>query len=282
MEIIMRKIKIVTDSSSDVLKIGYEHFASAPLKIITSEREFTDDASVDVDGMVSYLSSYKGKSQTSCPNTNDWLAAFGDADDVFCITITSGLSGSYNSACIAKRTYEENSDKRVFVIDSLSTGPEMWLIIEKLEDYISEGLAFEEICQKITDYQKTTGLLFILKSVRNLANNGRVSSILAKIIGIAGICIVGRASDVGTLETTSKCRGEARAVETVFADLEKRGFCGGKVSIGHCQNEAAANSLKSLIAKKYANSMIEIHPLRALCSFYAEKGGLVVGFEKTN
>ena len=280
MEIIMRKIKIVTDSSSDVLKIGYEHFASAPLKIITSEREFTDDASVDVDGMVSYLSSYKGKSQTSCPNTNDWLAAFGDADDVFCITITSGLSGSYNSACIAKRTYEENSDKRVFVIDSLSTGPEMWLIIERLEEYISEGLAFEEICQKITDYQKTTGLLFILKSVRNLANNGRVSSILAKIIGIAGICIVGRASDVGTLETSSKCRGEARAVETVFADLEKRGFCGGKVSIGHCQNEKAAERMKEMIEEKFGSLKVEIHSLRGLCSFYAEKGGLLIGFEK--
>ena len=280
MEIIMRKIKIVTDSSSDVLSVGYEHFASAPLKIITSEREFTDNAELDVSEMVSYLSSYKGKSQTSCPNTNDWLTAFGDADDVFCITITSGLSGSYNSACVAKRIYEENPDKRVFVIDSLSTGPEMYLIIEKLREYIASGLAFEEICEKISEYQKNTGLFFVLKSVRNLANNGRVSSILAKIIGIAGICIVGKASDVGTLETIHKCRGEAKAIETVFAELEKSGLKDGKVSIGHCQNETAANNLKSLIEKKYKNARVEIHSLRALCSFYAERGGLLVGFEK--
>ena len=276
----MRKIKIVADSSSDVLSLKYASFASAPLKIITNEREYADDEHLDVDEMVESLEKYKGKSGTSCPNTSEWLAAFGDADDVFCVTITSGLSGSYNAACIAKKAYEETPGKRVFVIDSLSTGPEMRLIIEKLEEYIKANLKFEEICEKIIDYQKHTGLFFMLKSVKNLANNGRVSAIAAKIISIAGICIVGRASDVGTLETSHKCRGEARALETLATELRKFGLCEGKVRIGHCQNESAATKLKAIIEEKFNQVKIEIHKLRGLCSFYAERGGLIVGFEK--
>ena len=146
----MRKTKIVADSSADVLSLAKIGFAAAPLKIITSEREFVDDSALDVENMVNWFGSYKGKSKTSCPNPADWLEAFGDAEEVFCITITSGLSGSYNAACIAKQMYEEADDgKRAGVIDSLSAGPELMLLIEKLEEYIEMGLTYEEICVKI-------------------------------------------------------------------------------------------------------------------------------------
>ena len=143
----MRNVKIVADSSANLLNLKNTPFAAAPLKIIANDREFVDDAALDVDGMVKWFDSYKGKSKTSCPNPSDWLEAFGDADEVYCVTITSGLSGSYNAACIAKQMYEEkNSSKRVCVIDSLSAGPELVLIVEKLEEYIRQELSYEEIC----------------------------------------------------------------------------------------------------------------------------------------
>lgn len=276
----MRKIKIVADTSCDLFGIKGAELACAPMKIITAQREFIDDEALDVGDMVDFLYTYKGKSKSSCPNPNDWIDAFGDADEVFCITITSGLSGSYNSACAAKKLYEAGGDKKVFVIDSLSTGPEMALIIEKLEECIQKDIPYQQICKLICEYQKKTGLLFMLKSLKNLANNGRVSPIVANIIGIAGICIVGKASEVGTLETMHKCRGEKSSLETLAADLEKEGYASGKVSIGHCKNEAAALQLKELILKKHPSAEIEIHPLRGLCSFYAERGGVLVGFEK--
>ena len=94
----MRKTKIVADSSCDLFGLKNVEFACAPMKIITDEAEFIDDNELDVDKFASFMYEYKGKSKSSCPNTNDWLEAFGDADDVFCVTITSGLSGSYNSA----------------------------------------------------------------------------------------------------------------------------------------------------------------------------------------
>ncbi|MBQ8311526.1 MAG: DegV family protein [Clostridia bacterium] len=277
----MRTVKIVSDSSSDLLCLESVDFAYAPMKLITAEREFIDDETLDVDETVGFFDKYKGKSKSSCPNPNDWIEAFGDADDVFCVTITSGLSGSYNSACAAKQIYEsEHEGRRVFVLDSLSAGPEITLVIRKLEEYIGRGMEYENICDHITKYLKNTGLVFILKSLKNFSNNGRVSPIVAKIVGIAGICIVGKASDEGTLDPTHKCRGEERSLETLITDLERLGLQSGKVSIGHCQNERGALRLKEMIEAKFSKVQVELHKLRGLCSFYAEKGGMLVGFEK--
>ena len=279
----MRNIKIVADSSCDLFEVGggSTPFETAPMKICTAEREFVDDASLDIGAMVEYLYNCKEKSRSSCPNTTDWLSAFGDADEVFCVTITSGLSGSYNSACAAKKIYEESHPgARVFVIDSLSAGCEVTLIIEKLDACISAGMTYEEICAAATEYLGHTGLLFMLKSLKTFANNGRVSPLTAKLVGIAGICIVGRASDVGTLEPMHKCRGESHSLRTIVRELADQGYCGGKVSIGHCENAEGAKFLSEKIAEVYPDALIEIHPFRGLCSFYAERGGILVGFEK--
>lgn len=277
----MRNMKIVADSSCDLFTLKHAEFACAPLKIITDEKSFVDDTSLDVDSMVDYLYQYKGKSKSSCPNTTDWLDAFGDADDIFCVTITSGLSGSYNSACAAKQIYEsEHEGRRVHVFDTLSAGPEIALIIEKIEECMEQGMSYEDICANVTEYMKHTGLIFMLKSLKTFANNGRVSPIVAKLVGIAGICIVGKASNEGTLEPVHKCRGERRSLETLVETLEAEGFRSGKISIGHCQNQEAAEHLKELILAKFQNAQIGIHTFRGLCSFYAEKGGVLIGFEK--
>ena len=277
----MRKIKIVADSSANVYERTAVPFASAALKIITSQREYVDDVNLDVASMVADFDSYKGKSKTSCPNPQDWLDAFGDAQEIFCITITSGLSGSYNAAFAAKQMYEaDHADAKVFVIDSLSAGPELLLIIEKLEAMIAQDLPFEEICDKIKEYQKSLGTDFMLQSLKNLAANGRVSPAVAKIATLLGIRIVGRASDEGTLEPTDKCRGQAKALSTVVKNMEAWGLKTGKVIIDHCFNLQAAQELQQLIREKLPQVTVQIGTCGGLCSFYAEKGGLMIGFEK--
>lgn len=274
------KIKIVTDSSSDIISLSDIDFASAPLKIITTQKEYIDNAELDVKKMTLDLRNYNGKSSTSCPNMHDWLRAFGDAEEIFCVTITSHLSGSYNSACLAKQIYESNgSGKRVFVIDSLSAGPEITLIVEKIREYIECGTSYEDICEKITEYIKHTALIFMLKSLKTFANNGRVSPLVARLVGIAGICIVGKASDGGTLEPRHKCRGERRSLDALIGELASHGYRSGKISVGHCRNIGAAIEFKNMILQKYPHARVEIHALRGLCSFYAENGGLLIGFE---
>ena len=277
----MKTIKIVADSSANVLTLDRTPFAAAPLKVITDAREFVDDAALNVDTMVAWFDSYKGKSKTSCPNPTDWLEAFSDADEVYCVTITSGLSGSHNAACIAKQMYEsENPGKRVCVIDSLSAGPELVLLIEKLEHYIGQGLSFDDICRRIAAYKQQTGLAFMLESLKNFAANGRVSPAVAKIAGVLGIRIVGKASDKGTLEPTNKCRGEEKSLNAIMSHLKNNGLSKGKVRIAHCMNETAAEKLRKMILSQMPQADVRIHRCRGLCSYYAEKGGLLVGFEK--
>lgn len=277
----MRNIKIVTDSSANIRTSERCDLAVAPLKIVSTEREFVDDERLSVADMIDYFDHYKGTSKTSCPNPIDWLHAFGDADDIVCLTITSGLSGSYNAANIAKQMYEaDHPDRHVYVIDSLSAGPELQLMIEKLEEWIVQGSTYEDICETVPFYQAKTGLVFMLESLKNFAVNGRISPTIAKITGLLGIRIVGKASDVGTLEPLHKCRGEAHSLTAIVNHLKQNGLSKGKVRIAHCQNEAAADRLKERILAAFPQVDVGITTCQGLCSYYAEKGGLLVGFEK--
>lgn len=277
----MKQMKIVADSSANLQALLQTAFASAPMKIITAEREFVDDAHLNVEEMVDFFNHYKGRSKTSCPNPGDWLEAFGDADEIFCVTITSGLSGSYNAACAAKQMYEaENSGKRVFVIDSLSAGPELELIVEKLQELMAEGYTYEDICRRIGQYTQKTGLFFALASLKNFAANGRVPMAVAKIAGVLGIRVVGKASDQGTLQPMDKCRGEEKSLQKLLEHLESDGFRQGKVRIAHCQNASAAEKLMEMIQQAFPEADVRVTKCLGLCSYYAEKGGLLMGYEK--
>ena len=275
----MMDARIVVDSSANMA--GEPAVYSVPLKIITDTKEYIDDVNLNTAAMVWDLKTYTGKSSTACPSPQDWLEAFGDAPYVFCIAITSNLSGSCNAANIAKADYQQTfPDRKVYVVDSLSTGGEMELIAEKIQELMEAGHSFEEICENIKDYQQHTGLMFMLESMQNLANNGRVNKIVAKAAGILGIRAVGRASDVGTLEPLEKCRGEKKAIAALADHMVSRGYEGGKMRISHCLNLAAAETLKANILAAYPDADVQIRPTGGLCSFYAEKGGMIIGFEK--
>lgn len=272
--------KIVSDSSSDLLTIADIPFENVPLTIKTSEKEYIDNEKLDITAMLDDLAKYSGKSGSACPNFSDWKNAYGDAENVFAITITSGLSGSYNSACVAANEWKEEKEGRnIHIIDSLSTGPECALIIEKLRDLILEGLDFQGIVDKIKEYQKHTHLAFSLERIRNLANNGRVNPAIAKIIGILGIRLVGKASNKGELEMTDKTRGSERAIGDIVKNMLKNGYEGGKARIHHCDNQKCAQLLKTKLLEKFPSAPIEISINRGLCSFYAERGGVMIGYE---
>lgn len=274
------KCKIVTDSSSNLLSLEGIDFECVPLKIVTDKKEYADTSDLDVRAMAEEMLVYKGRSGTSCPNVSEWYEAFGDADMIFGVPITSNLSGSYAAAMQAKQDYEEeHPNAKVYIVDSLSAGPELVLMIERLKSQISIGKTFEEIKYDIQEYMKRTHLVFSLESLKNLANNGRVSHTVAKIAGILGIRLVGRASEHGTLEPLHKCRGEKNALIEILKEMKLNGFSGGKVRIAHCFNLEAAEKIANSIRSEYPECDIAVTQCTGLCCFYAEKGGLLVGYE---
>ena len=274
------KFKIVSDSSSNIREFADVPFESVPLKIITEEKEYVDDATLDVPAMVEDLRTVKGKTGTSCPNVSEYLDAFEGAENVFAVTITSNLSGSCAAAIQAAAEYEETHEgAHVHVVDSLSTGCEMRLLIEHMRDHILADESFEQVRASVQLYQKHTHLLFSLQSLANLARNGRVSPAVAKIAGVLGIRILGMASDEGTLQPLHKCRGEKKMLETMVEEMLGRGYQGGKVRISHCLNLESAQDLKDRLLAKFPTADISIEPSTGLCSFYAERGSIMVGFE---
>lgn len=273
------KMKIVSDSSASMITAADGSFVSVPLTLRTDEREFVDNADLDIKNMTDYLASYSGKSGSACPSSQDWVDAFGDAEEIYAIAITSNLSGSFNALRIAKEQYEEEyPNRKVCIIDSLSAGPELKLIIEKIQELKAEGKTFEEVSEIIAEYQNHTHLIFCLKSLRNLANNGRVSSAVAAIAGVLNIHVVGIANE-GVLDQREKARGAKKALIAIDKLMKEFNYNGGKVIIDHCFNETDALAVKNHILATYPNAEVRIEETRGLCSFYAEVGGLMVGFE---
>ena len=274
------KRKIVADSSCDMWELNGVDFAVAPMTISTDNKHYVDNQELDVHLMSEELAKYKGVSHTACPSVGSWLDCYEGYDEVFVVTLTGAMSGTYNSAMTAKGIYEEeNENVKVHVFDSLSTGPEMRLLIEKLKEMIDEDLPFEEIVEKGQDYLNHTRLFFALKSLHNFAMNGRVSKTVASAIGVLNISIFATASEEGTIQQISKCRGEKKVVKSMIEHLENAGYHGGKVRISHADNLKLAHNVRDNILELYPNADIIVYPMGGLCTYYAEKGGLLVGCE---
>lgn len=274
------KRKIVADSSCDIWELNGIDFAVAPITISTDNKHYVDNQELDVHLMSEELAKYKGVSHTACPSVGSWLDCYEGFDEIFVITLTGAMSGTYNSAMTAKGIYEEeNENVKVHVFDSLSTGPEMRLLIEKLKEMIEEDLTFEEIVEKGQDYLNHTRLFFALKSLHNFAMNGRVSKTVASAIGVLNISIFATASEEGTIQQISKCRGEKKVVKSMIEHLEDAGYHGGKVRISHADNLKLAHNVRDKILELYPNADIIVYPMGGLCTYYAEIGGLLVGCE---
>ena len=272
--------KIVVDSPPSLYTLQGVDFECVPLKIITDDAEYLDNGTMDAVGMAQTLRTYKGKTSTSCPNVSDWLAAYEGADEVYAITITGTLSGSYNAAQLAAEEYQqENPGKRVFVLDSLSTGPEQRLLAEHLRDLLAEGREFDEVCEEMLRYHKHTHLLFSLESLANLARNGRVKPAVAAVARMLGIRVIGQASEAGELDVLCKTRGEHGALERIVLELKEHGYTNGRLHISHCGNPAAAERLKHMVQAVFDGAKVDISECGGLCSYYAELGGLLVGYE---
>ena len=275
------KYRIVSDSSSNLLTFpGDIDYKTVPLKILVDGVEYVDEIGLDTAELVAKIKTSQTATSTSCPNTFEWLNAFEGADAIFAITISSQLSGSYSAACAARDDYmASHPEAKVYVIDSLSTGGEMILLIEKLAELMKEERSFEEIKQIIEDYHSRIHLLFGLLSLRNLAKNGRVSPTIAKIAGLLGIHFLGRASDKGTIEEVGIYRGQKKLVKGTVAQMIKEGYQGGEVWISHCLNPEIGVSLKEAIQKEFPNAVVNINQCTGLCSYYAEEGGMILGYE---
>lgn len=279
------KYGIVVDSACDLTSLETKathkiDFTRVALKLDIGDQEFIDDFNLDIQDFMEAMYAYKGKTGSAAPSPQDWINAYEKSEYIFAITITSALSGSYASAKTAVDMFKEQyPNRKIHLIDSKSTGPEMTLIVKKLTEYMSQDMEFEDIVKNIDAYCQRTNLLFVLKSLDNLVKNGRISKLTGSIAGILGIKLLGTATQTGDLGVVQKCRGKMTAYNQLIEEMLTRQYSGGKITIAHCFALDTAEYIASNLKEKFPNCDIEIMPTGGLCSYYSEQGGILVGFE---
>ncbi|MGV8905712.1 MAG: DegV family protein [Acetobacterium sp.] len=280
------KSRIVTDSSCDLPSNFLEKdgidFSIVPLTIIVGDREFIDDETLDTKELITAMKACKIASQTACPSPEDFSLELRKNKVSYIISLTSGLSGTYNSARVAREmVLEENNDLQIGLFDSLSTSPFMILMIMKLRDFIkTETMDFETICEKLADYQKTLKLRFILQDFSNLIKTGRMTRIAGAVASALSIFPICRSDEVGKIQVVEKVRGIKKAFSNLANLVEEKLKTQKQfpVVITHCNNPSQAQSLKELLEQRFELKEIYIFPMHGLTTYYANDKSILMSF----
>ena len=274
---------IVSDTSCDLHTLeggeGVYDFSTIPFTIRIGDHEYIDNENMPVDEMLTVNENHAEMAQTSCPAPEDWREKFAPEGPVVAFTISSALSGSHNSACMAKQMLqEENPDKQIAVIDSKATGPEVAMLVMKARELILEGKVFQEIEEALNREAERIHTVFALASYHNLIKAGRVNRLIGFIAGHLGFWGIGIGSDEGEIAIRGKARGDKSMIRFLVDEMKKIGTAGKEIRISHCRNEKCAQALKEQLEEAFRGVKVILMETRGLDSFYAERRGLIIGF----
>lgn len=277
----MENIKLIIDSSSNMKSDPDHNVEVVPLTISFGGKDYIDDQNLNIREFLNDMNQNQIAGKTTCPSIQAWLNALEGTEKAIIITMTSGMSGTFSSALQAKTMYEEkHPTSQIIVVDSRSAGPELTIVLHGIEKMIQGDIRFVDLEEVIAKFRMRTHLLFILQSLHNLSLNGRVSPVVAKVAGLLKINLIGTASKEGKLEPLTKARGMKKAIRELLKYMKDDNYHGGEVIIDHCENEKDAEIIKDKILAEYPDAQVTIRPMRGLCSFYAEEGGIMVGFHE--
>ena len=278
------KWKIVADSGCDIRQLeGLNENVSydfVPLMLDIGGDVFVDDQNVNIERLLDVMEKERSAASSACPAPANYAEAYKGAENVIVFTLSTNLSGSYNSASLGKDLLlEENPEVNIHIFDTLSAGAEMNILVRKAAELANKGVAFDDLVEEMKNYHQHTNISFLLESVDNLVKNGRVNKILGQMIGLLGIKLIGQRSSEGRIELAHKSKGTKRALKTLLNEFDTKKFNGHIMEISHSMNLPGAEQLKKQVIDKFPSAVIRITEMSGLCNFYAERSGLIIGFE---
>lgn len=259
----------------------------APLKVNVGGVEHTDDEALDLDAFLTQMAAEKVASSSSCPSAGEWAEIFRAYDNVIAVTISSNLSGSYEAACLARNMVMDDymrehagsiADKNIYVLDSRATGGKLEVIVRLLDRYLATGPSFDEAVAYAERLEASSQVLFSLSSYENLTRSGRMPRLVGAVATKLNIRILGTASPEGTIKIVGPTRGEKKMYRKIMDAMEGDGYRGGLVYIDHVRNLAGAEALAASIRGRWPEAEVEVIACGALCSYYAEESGLIIGY----
>ena len=254
-------------------------FSKIPFIFTTDNTDYLDNSDLNIESFLKEIKNSSNICKTSCPPPGAWYEEFKKGDNILAITISSQLSGSYNSALTAqKMLLEHYPDKNICVIDSKGAGSKLDLMVTKITKLIQNNYSFDEVVCEAKKYSDNLYTLFTLSSFDNLIKNGRMSKFTGFLAGKLGIMGIGIGSKEGKINIIHKTRGMNKCLPLLIDTLKEKKFTGNEIIISHCFNQSMADKLSELIKLNWPNTTIKILPTSGLCSFYAEEGGLIIAF----
>jgi len=273
--------KIVVDSCCELPKELHNdsRFEFVPLELSVGDYTIPDDDKFDQLDFIKRIAECPTCPKSACPSPEKYMNAYNcKADHVYCITLSGKLSGSYNSAVLASELFEETyGEKQIHVFDSESASvgeTQLALLIMKLEE---QGLSFEEIVKKVTDYRDNVHTYFVLNNIETLRKNGRLSGLKALVASTLNIKPI-LAGDKGNIVQKGQGigikKGLGKMVDIICAEVKKTED--RVLLISHCNAPERAESVKEMILAKQKYADVKILEMRGVSTMYANDGGIIV------
>lgn len=282
------RYKIVIDSCGELTDTLKEdpHYENVALELDVDDYHILDDASFDQQEFLRKVKESPNCPKSSCPPPARFMDAFGeDTEHVYMITLSSQLSGSYNSAMLAKELYEEQQETgnggkhtQIHVFDSKSASIGETLIGMKIQEFEEAGMPFEEVVEKVDSYIAEMNTFFVLESLETLRKNGRLSNLKAMLATALNIKPVMGSTDLGTIQQLGQARGMNKALESMVEKmLAVTKNCEEKVlAISHCNCPERAKRVRERIEKLAHFKKIVIVDTAGISSMYANDGGVIL------
>ena len=272
--------KIVGDSCCDYTNIEKNKnvYVQIPLTLDVDGVQIKDDDAFNQQEFLERVAKSKDCPRSACPAPEEYMRAYEDADDIYVVTLSSELSGSYNSAVLAKKLYEEeHGQKNIHIFNSKSASAGQLLICRLIEELVESGLSFSEVITKVESYIEGLDTYFVLETLDFLRKNGRLSRVQALLASALNIKPVMGAEN-GTIIKLLQARGMNKAVsamiDTAIArckDTEQKNLI-----IVHCNCLERAKKAKEEIEQKANFKRVDIVDARGVSSLYAGDGGIII------
>lgn len=276
----MKNIKIVTDSSCDLNKDIIDKYN---IEIVSLNVAFGDD--IYVDGEIENHEFYKMMDnspelpKTSCPSPEKFMNSYeGEEDNIIVITLASKLSGTYSTAVLAKKLFEEKyPNKNVVVIDTETGSVGQGLLVTKAAQLAEDGKSLEEIVKTIESIKNDVVFYGALDTLENAIKGGRINPLAGKLINALNFKVIVKIGN-GEVKPCDKARGDnnsmKKVVENVLKSIEGKEV--KSLAIAHADCLEKANKVKDMMLKNNEFEDITISEIGSVMGTYASKGAILI------
>lgn len=275
-------IRIITDSTSDISieQAARMNITLVPLKVIFGDEEYKEGVEITIDSFYKKLVKAESLPTTSQPSPDDFLEYFKEGkaagDSIIVMVIATKLSGTYQSAMIAKEMVDYED---IHVIDSETTTCALRILVEHAVKLRDEGIGAKKIVADLMDLKERIVLLAMVDTLEYLHKGGRLSkssAILGTLLKFKPILIV----KGGVISVVGKERGVNKAIGRVVDEIAEIGDIDYKhpLHLGYTAHDEKCKLLKDKLLEKYKLRDIAMHPVGCVVGTHAGPGACMLTY----